>query len=316
MVIAIDEVGDFAHYSERYNFMIAALLSRHDNGMAVKQSQFDSWKNTIDSIKFTNQNEVKGTELSEDELFRFTNEVIISNPIVGNVQIRVKPSENPKKVLDQFKIIELNLIKLVIGQCNETGDINGSEFFNKLSRWLKDRNYQHYMKMALLESCISRSVEKAIGASIVDWLTGDDINLMNLEIKIDKDFINKDGEKKFFKELLGQAFRRITEDHPIPMVRELMDAHHPFAQTFLLPNNMINLGSVFNNRCDFFHSHYNFELQIADILGTIFHRAQNRNSCKNSVQLIDQILGRRGQIKTHLVLNPNPNTEVRIEYEK
>ena len=82
MVIAIDEVGDFAPYSERYNFMIGALLSRHNDGIARKQAQFEAWKNTIDREKFTRQNEVKGTELSEEELFMFTNEVILTNPIL------------------------------------------------------------------------------------------------------------------------------------------------------------------------------------------------------------------------------------------
>lgn len=315
MVIAIDEVGDFAPTSKRYNFMVAALLTRHNNGLAIKQEQFERWKNSIDRTKFTNQNEVKGSDLSEDELFRFTNEVIVSDPVVRNVHIRIIPSETSKNLFDLFKKVETDLIKLLIAHSQEIDDKEGLEFYSKFSRWFRDRNFQHYMKMVLLENCIGRSVQMAIGVSIIHWALGDDVDLINLEIKIDKDFINKQGEKKYFKELLRQAFRKMTEEHPIPMARELLQSKHPFVLENMLPNGMINLAGVFNHRCDFFDSHRNFELQIADILGTIFHRSQNKNSCLNSAQLINRVLGSRGQTKVHLVLNETPDTEVKIVYE-
>lgn len=315
MIIAIDEVGDFAPTSKRNNFMVAALLNRHNNGIVLKQAQFEQWKNGIDRGKFSKQNEVKGSDLTEDELFRFTNEVILSDPFIRNIQIRVIPSENPLKVFDTFKVMETNLINLLASHFKEIDDKDGEEFFNRFSRWFNHRNFQHYMKIVLLENCIGRSIQMAMGVSIIFWALRDDSNLMNLEIKIDKDFINKDGEKKYFKELLRQAFRRITETHPIPMARELVESGHPFVRNYLLPRGKINLGEVFNGRCDFYDSHHHFELQIADILGTILHRAQNKNSCLDSAELIDRTLGLRGQVKTHLILNPDPNTEIGIRYE-
>jgi hypothetical protein len=315
MIIAIDEVGDFAPTSQRYNYMVAVLIPRHNNGIATKQAQFERWKDSIEKGKFSNQNEVKGSDLTEEELFRFTNDVILSEPVVGNIQIRIRPFETPEKIFDTFKEVETSVIKLLIAHSKEINDADGELFYSKFSRWFKDRNFQHYMKMVLLENCIGRSVQMAMGMSILYWALGDDTDLMNLEIKIDKDFINKSGEKKYFKELLRQAFRRITEAHPIPMARELLVSGHQFVTNYMLPNGMMNLGRIFNDRCDFLDSHINFELQIADILGTIFHRAQNKNMCLNSVDLIENALGQRGQIKTHLVLNQDPNTEVGIRFE-
>jgi len=314
MIIAIDEVGDFAPTSKRYNFMIAVLLPRFKNGIAIKREQFEKWKNTIDKGRFTNQNEVKGSDLTEDELFRFTNEVIISEPKIGNIQIRIIPSENNIKVFDSFKEVETNLIALLITHSEKIDDKNGLEFYTKFSRWFKHRNFQHYMKIVLLENCIGRSVQMAMGMSILYWALGDDTDLMNLEIKIDKDFINKTGEKQYFKELLKQGFRTITETHRIPMAKELLASNHPFVTKNMLPNGMLNLAEVFNNRCDFFDSHKNFELQIADILGTIFHRVQNRNTCIDSAVAIEKALG-KGQIKTHLILNPDHNKEVEIRFD-
>lgn len=170
--------------------------------------------------------------------------------------------------------------------------------------------------MSLLEHCIGRSLQLAIGVSLADfYLHHDDINLMNIELKIDKDFINKDGEKKFFKELLAQAFRRITQQHPIPMTIDMLQSQHPFAQRYLLNNGTINVTEIFKNRCDFFGSHDHFELQIADILGTILHRNENKNEAAEAINRLDRVLGAKGQIKIQHVLNPNPDEHVEIAFD-
>lgn len=88
--------------------MVAAILDRRDNGIAVKKAQFESWLNTINANKFTKQGEVKGTSLSEEELLTFCNQVLLSAPFVRNVQIRTVPADTKKELINRFKAIEIS----------------------------------------------------------------------------------------------------------------------------------------------------------------------------------------------------------------
>lgn len=61
MIIAIDEVGDFAVTSQRYNYMVAALPTQKDNAFETKRQQFEAWKQTVDKSKYTKYAEVKAS---------------------------------------------------------------------------------------------------------------------------------------------------------------------------------------------------------------------------------------------------------------
>jgi hypothetical protein len=95
----------------------------------------------------------------------------------------------------------------------------------------------------------------------------------------------------------------------------MVENNHPFIEAYLLPNGKINMGELFMHNCTFESSHTNFELQIADILGTVFHRFYNKNECQQAVDLINQSYGMNGQLQIHFVANPNPDLEAKIVLE-
>jgi hypothetical protein len=316
MIIAIDEVGDFAPTSQRYNFFIAALVSQIGNSVETKRQHFEEWKGSLQAGRFTKQGEIKGTELTSEELLIFVRDVIIAEPHIVPVQIRIIPKENSVATLQSFQQVELDAITLSMEYFKEHGMSEREVFFRKMRNWYRNRNYQHFLKMAALEHCIGRALQYAIGRSIFDsYVNASDDNLMNLRIKIDKDFINKAGEIKYFQELLRQAFRSITERYPIPIAVEMVQNNHPFVQAYLLENGKINMAQLFLHNCTFESSHTNFELQIADILGTVFHRFFNKNQCQDSIDLINESLGSKGQVRIHFIANPNPDTEAKIVIE-
>jgi hypothetical protein len=313
MIIAIDETGDFAPYSKRYNFFVAALLDQTNDMLVQKEEQFNNWKNTVPKEKRTKGNEVKGTELSDEELHSFTMNVLLSEPLIRNVQVRIIPAENSQAVA-VFKEVEAELIEKSISYLKVTRQEKKQTLYERLYKWNNRRNFQHFIKLGLLQSCISKSLNLAVGTSLVSWIAGSDDNLMNIAIKIDADFIRKDSERMFFKELLKQSIRNKTEQEPIPMLKELVDSHHPFSK-YIFENNMINLSDVLGKRCNFYNSHEHFELQIADILGTIIHRYNNYKRCTISIDEMNHILGANGQVKVHLIMNKNPSKATKLVIE-
>ena len=83
----------------------------------------------------------------------------------------------------------------------------------------------------------------------------------------------------------------------------------------MTPKGNLNFGEILRDKCNFCHSHEHFEIQIADIVGTIIHRFQNRERCKDAYdKLVERFTKKKHDI-THLILNPNPseNTDIRFE---
>jgi len=129
MIIAIDESGDFAPTSARYNYFVAVLLTEMNDGLANKKAQFDAWKSTIPCEKFDAKNEVKGTYLSDEVLYRFTKQVLLSSPQIHPVAVRIIPNDNKEDVQDFFKAVLLELIDKSLEHFQGTGQQEEIAFY-------------------------------------------------------------------------------------------------------------------------------------------------------------------------------------------
>jgi hypothetical protein len=312
MIIAIDESGDFAPYSARFNYFVAVLLSEEGDALAKKKAQFDTRKNEIPPEKFKEKNEVKGTDLTCEELYRFTKQVLLSPPQVYPITVRITPNENSEELQDFFKAILLELIdkSFVFFERTEQGE--KVEFYRKLKAWYDKRNFQHYMKISLLENILARALESAIGTSIVSWIfTGSDTDLMHISIMVDEDFITTKAERSYFDEITRQAIRHLTAVHPIPIAREMVEMGHPFVKKYMLSRNSINLSEMLGENLAFLPSSGTWQLQIADIYSTIEQRVGNKNTCLDLMQLITSSF--RTLSRIHYVMNRDPDPSTRIQ---
>lgn len=312
MIIAIDESGDFAPTSARYNYFVAVLLTEMNEGLAKKKAQFDAWKTSIPAEKFDAKNEVKGTDLSDEELYRFTKQVLLSFPQTHPVAVRIKPNENSEDVQDFFKAVLLELIDKSITYFQSTGLEKEVEFYQKLKAWYSKRNFQQFMKITTLETILARALEQAIGLSIAIWaITGSDVDLMHIAIMIDEDFITTPTERDYFDATMRQAIHHLTEEHPIPIAREMVENGHPFVKKYLIGQDRINLSEMLKENMAFLPSNENWQLQIADIYSTIEQRAANKGTCLDSIHLITTNFKRLN--RTHYRMNPDPDPSTRIE---
>ena len=105
MIIGIDETGDFSPESEKLSFFIAVVIDQQKNGAPTKQTQFLKWLESIHSEKFNKKREVKGSDLTDEELLTFVNQVYCSNPKIRCEVVCFQPNENPEPLMKKYKQI-------------------------------------------------------------------------------------------------------------------------------------------------------------------------------------------------------------------
>lgn len=296
MIIAIDETGDFSPDSKLKSFFVGVLLQQHKGKLEIKKQQYELWLKTIPSEKFNSKNEIKGSELDEEELYQFTEMVYTKEPCVANQIIYFLPSENPECLMKSIKKIEVESIEKIVELAKEKEKPEWTDFYKKLSIWYKNAkkmNYQHFMKLILLRRLINRSFENAVGVSILYEMAEDSNseNLLNLEFKIDKDFIKGREAKQYWKELLRNSFHTYNKKNPLPTLQKWQENGHPFLNKYKgRTRNELNLSNLFRENCDFLESDEHWEIQIADITGIIINRYFNRNKAQKAFENLNKCI--------------------------
>ena len=316
MIIAIDETGDFSPNSTYKSFFVAVLLQQQKGKLDIKKRQYELWLKTIPIEKFNSKNEVKGSELNEDELYEFTEMVYSEEPCVANQIIYFLPSENPESLMKSIKKIEVKSIERIAELARVENKPELVNFYKKLSIWYKNAkkmNYQHFMKLILLRRLVNKSFENAVGVSILYEMVDDSNseNLLNLEFKIDKDFIKGREAGQYWKELLRNSFHRYNQKNSIPAFQKWKEDSHPFLDKYEGRSaNELNFSKLFRENCNFLESDEHWEIQIADITGIIINRYLNRNKAQKAFENLNKF------IKSQIIeLNLNDTSDIATDPE-
>src|SRR5699024_407974 len=116
-------------------------------------------------------------------------------------------------------------------------------------------------------------------------------NLLNLEFKIDKDFIKGREAKQYWKELLRNSFHTYNKKNPLPTLQKWQENGHPFLNKYKgRTRNELNLSNLFRENCDFLESDEHWEIQIADITGIIINRYFNRNKAQKAFENLNKCI--------------------------
>ncbi len=311
MIIAIDETGDFSPASEKLSFFIAALLDQQKGGIDIKHKQFSEWLKTIPKDKFNENGEIKGSDLNDEELLSFVQQVYNSKPIVRCSIVCLRPNENPEALLQRFKEIEVAQIIRLAELARANGKEAMAKQYDRMAIWHKNAkkmHYPHFFKLILLRSLIVKAFTSAIGVSILLEVLGDkdSENLLNIQIKIDQDFVRGADPIIYWKELLRTHFIDATKENPIPSLDAWKENGHPFLEKYKgAEDGTLNFKDIFKNHCDFVDSHKHFEVQIADIIGIIINRFYNRQKAIEAYRELKAIV--KIASFTKIVLNPNPD---------
>jgi hypothetical protein len=313
MIIAIDETGDFNPDSKLKSFFVATLLEQHQNGLEIKRSQFQKWLATIPSIKLKGKNEVKGSDLNDEELLSFVENVYNSDPNVRQVVVYFLPSENPESLMKVFKELEVTKLFELSELAKKAGKQEMAKQYANMAIWHKNAkkmHYPHFFKLVLLRNLIHKAFNTAVGVSILlEEISRDkeSVNLLNIEIKIDQDFVRGTDPTIYWKEFLKVSFLANTKKDPVPIVDTWKNGH-PFLTKYQdVSPGFLNFTQLFTQKCNFLNSHEHFELQIADITGLIINRFHNRNKAIEAYKALYKVITHQEFMK--IILNEIPNLE-------
>ena len=310
MIIAIDETGDFNPDSELMSFFVAVLLDQKDNGVEIKRKQYREWLETIPKEKFNEKGEIKGSDLNDDELLLFVENVYNPDPVIRQEVVCFFPKENPESLMKTFKALEFENLMKIAELAKQDGKLEMAKQYERMAIWHKNAkkmHYPHFFKLILLRSLINKAFNTSVGVSILLEMLGDkeSTNLLNICFKIDQDFIRADDPTIYWKELLRNSFISHTLKNPVTLLDSWKNGH-PFVEKYKgTIEGTLNFKELFKYHCDFLESHEHFEIQIADIIGIIINRFHNRNKAVNAYNELYKVI--KKQELTKLILNETPN---------
>jgi hypothetical protein len=309
MIIGIDETGDFSPKSDKISFFIAVMIDQSENGVEKKKEQFSNWFRTIPKEKINEKGEIKGTELDDEMLLSFVNNVYNQEPITRLEISCFDPKENSEELMQEFKEREVNALLNDAKLFRENGNEKKAKRIERMAYWYKNRNnmnYHHFFKLMLLKSIICNSFVTSIGSSIFIELLGNDkksSNLLGLEFKIDEDFIRGDEAIENWKKLFERAFNQYNKKNPIPTLENWKTNGHPFLEKYKSKDlETLDFKKIFRELCNFGDSHENFEIQMADIVGIIVNRHINQQKAETAFNALWEKNKRKKFNKVQLVI--------------
>lgn len=292
MVIAIDESGSFNYQkdAELRHFFIAAFLRSRENLLDIKKSQFGNWEAKIENHKREKTGEIKGSLLSPDDLKNFLLEVVVAYPTVKFSCVSIVPRNITVPLINKYKEFEALLLKHSARQGSGFSK-KSTNIINGLASWVGKRNEIEYTKMTCLSHCLMNSLSNAFVYSIA---TDNEMEFLDIEFKIDRDFINN--ENINWKEYSLKKIEQYSKSKPFPMLNT-WDENHPIIKKYIIDGKGINLRTAFEEQSLFLDSKENFEVRVADIIGIILQRYFNRREEQYSI--LFELLEKTAAVKNY-----------------
>lgn len=304
MIVGIDETGDFNHTSSKQNYFTAVLIDQNNNKYAIKESQFRIWESSIPAANRDEKGEAKGQKLSDKQLEEFYEQVLKPEPKILYSVVRFDASQTTPEILEKHKNIEIKAFESALEYYKKEARENWSQGYYKMIGWYKNRNYQHIAKLKCLEILIGQTLNYGFPYSQLRYiLDNDGTNITNFSFKIDKDFINAENVQIIWTELLRNFWLDFSSRNPLRSIDIPDKEKYPEIEHYKIEGKKSNFKKVFRDRTLFLASEDHFEIRMADIIGTILHRFQNRNKCENIAKKVLSNLGGQRENYRQIVLN-------------
>jgi hypothetical protein len=277
MIIAIDETGTFNYYNDKKlrHMFVSALIQSSGEKLEIKRRQFEKWEATIGQNNRAKSGEVKGSSLSTKDLQNFLLHVMLPPPTIRFSCVSIIPEMIEIDLLNKHKNFEVLLANQALKSQTYLSK-KEANFIKSLGLWLNKRNEIEYTKMFCLKHSLMNSLSHAFIHSVTSNI---EMEFLDLEFKIDQDFINN--ENIYWKEYSLKSIAEYSHTKPFPIL-DTWDENHPIVKKYIINGKGINLRTVFKDQLAFLDSKENFEIRIADIVGIILNRYFNNNSPENS----------------------------------
>lgn len=297
MIIAIDESGNFNTNSNQYNMFVAAHIQNQNGNLEIKKKQFESWENKVPSNMKDKKGEIKGQLLGNVQLKNFIKNVVFQQPEIRFTYVSIIPQKNKKEIINKHKSFETLQLKLSLENFKKANSKKANiNFLDQLSKWINKRNEIEYLKLSCLKNCLYDGLHNTFIYCTVFNLIDE---LLDIEFKIDKDFISN--EDKYWKMYSLRSIQELTKKRPLPMLKD-WEENHPIRKKYVIKNEGFDLNIPLKDNLKFLDSKESFEIRIADIAAIIFFRHWNKTGIKSHFENLKKKHAAKYE-HHHLILN-------------
>ena len=294
MHIFIDDSGSFSWHNPGISLFVSVLTP--DREIPDLVARFAKWKRTV--IGKSNR-ELKGEELTDNQLYSFTYQVLphrLHNPLLTVVgfDTRITAEAIIRRCRDQVSEQFGYSSKLVLQ--HNPSNTGLAQSYTEMSGWARNRSTQNFAWVNTLEEEILQSVQHL---TVYFYDEEYDAEFENIEILIDRSFINRERHIIFWKEwlrngLVGRNHR--GEAFIIP--DEWAKRNHPFVRKYD-DNGICEFNDLYHKHMRFEDSRREIGLQIADTCANICYRYYRGNRHLTAYrQLRPRIVGEGGRPMT------------------
>jgi len=271
MIIAIDESGNFNTNSNEYNIFVAAHIQDKNGSLEIKKRQFENWEKTIPACMKDKKGEIKGQLLGKVEIKNFIKNVVYQKPEIRFTYVSIIPNKNKKELINRHKQFETIQLKLKLDSLRKADTRKAKiNFLEQLANWTNKRNEIEYLKLLCLKNCLYNGLHNTFiyctAFNLID-------ELLDIEIKIDKDFISN--EDVYWKIYSLRSIQEMTKKRPLPMLKD-WEENHPIRKKYIIKNEGFDLKIPFKDNLKFVDSKENFEIRIVDIAAIVYYRHWNK----------------------------------------
>lgn len=285
MIIAIDETGDFSKNSNLTNIFIAVHLRSTGTILSSIKRRMEKWEQSLKQSFRNKYGEIKSKELDDSELLRISKRIFRSQKVIGITAVGFNAKHNPKELLNKHVQWGLGTVANVILQYKRDGNLEMANEYGRFAKWAGRLSYAQYAKAITLVDCIYHSLYNSVLVAAVKKF---DKELVDLEWRLDENFIKRKTSKKYWLELLRNMLRQISSQEPLPILKTWNKKKHPFLKKYVTEDNNYVMGKLFIEKLGFYVSTDNFEIRIADIVATIYHRYFNKKRCQNAFNVVNR----------------------------
>lgn len=235
-------------------------------------TRFSAWKNRQPYCAAGD--EIKGKDLSQLQQASFAHAIVLESDSLWLTLAGTKTNLFKREVAEEFIRNSAAVVRATAMWAQEHDKPRLTDFYRKMAHWLEERSPENVMWLYTLGSAIHLSIQHSI---ILFAEEKDDCEFENIEILIDKSFIEKPKHNDFWREWLRNFLFTRSEKEPVTVIKDWSERKHPFNRKYRRTSGVIDWSDLFRSNMHFVDSEKVLGVQIADICANICYRHYSGN---------------------------------------
>jgi hypothetical protein len=284
----IDESGSFGWQNPGRSIFCG--ISIRDRDFPNVLDRFLRWRR---SIIGHSRRELKGSELTENQLVSFASKVLPgSDKQIWLTVVGIDTARTRREVIVRLREQASAILQKSSEISGAHGNLRLKESYRQMSGWMNSRSPENLLWVIGLEQAVIDTLQH----TIVRFLEPeDDSEFEDFRIYIDQSFIRREEHAAFWREWLRNQLGKSSNKELTMIPNTWRLRSHPFIRQYEIHPGLLDLNHLFVRNTGFFRSEKIEGLQIADICAHILFRYHRGNGGDDAYGRIRaRIVGRDG----------------------